>query len=214
MCIRDRDKFQKTVECDHPGLFERILYTDTSVKMSGANGGVIEAKQKVCIPVKLDLNEWAATSFVIADLGAKNIPFLFALPQVLNLDAVFDTTANREFLISRRTGYAYKLRKPKSHLLFDLLNPPMTKLNDMPPRISIGSNWTYDNWKGNSTSGKSQKGFSLGANRNPKIFLINLKPQGHLSNIARRGKWKIKKKPPKRKLKNFLDFFPWSLRLS
>lgn len=37
-------------------------------------------------------------------------------------------------------------------------------------------------------------------------MMIGLKPQGHLSNMARREKWEIKKKPPKRKQKNFLYF--------
>ena len=33
-----------------------------------------------------------------------------------------------------------------------------------------------------------------------------MKPQGHLSNVARRRKWKNKKRPPKKKLKNFLYY--------
>ena len=151
------DEFKGAIKNDYPELYQRILYTDTSVKMNAANGGKIEAMQQDCVPVKLDLSKnWAFTSFAIAELGRKHVPFLFSLPHVLNLDAIIDTTPNRECMISRKTGYAYKLRKPRGHLLLDLVNPPMRKLESFPQRISIGSNWTYKNYK-NSESEEQQK---------------------------------------------------------
>lgn len=154
------DKFNEDVQFNHPDLHGRILYTDANVRMSGANGQIIEAKKQVCTPIKLDLSsEWGKTAFVIAELGTKSVPFLLALPQLLKLDAVIDTTVNRECLISRRTGYAYRLRKPNSHLLFDLLNTPMVKLSDLPPRTSIGSNWTYPNCKRRRKSENVKKDF-------------------------------------------------------
>ena len=101
--------------------------------MNAANGGRIEAKQKVCVPMKLELSKkWAYKNFAVAELGKRNIPFLFSLPQINLLDAVIDTTQNKECMISRKTGYAYKLRKPRGHLLLDLVNPPMRKISSLP----------------------------------------------------------------------------------
>ena len=152
------DDFERLVKSDYPDLHKRILYANASVDMSAANGGKIESRETVCIPVKVDLsNRFTQTSFAIAELGNRNIPFLFSLPHMLLLDAVIDTTPNKGCLISRSTGHAYKLRKPRSHLLLDLLHPPMKKLNSLPQKISIASNWTYDNMKENPNAKDSKR---------------------------------------------------------
>ena len=129
-------EFTRMVKSDYPDLHKRILCTDASVDMSAANGGKIESRETVCVPVRIDLtDQFSQTSFAIAELGDRNIPFLFSLPQIMNLEAVIDTTPNKECMISRETGHAYKLRKPRSHLVLDLLNPPMIKLNSLPKTI-------------------------------------------------------------------------------
>ena len=128
--------------------------------MNAANGGSILSKEQICVPVKLELSKnWAQTSFAVAELGDKHIPFLFSLPQINNLDAIIDTTKDKECMISRKTGYAYKLRKPRGHLLLDLVNPPMRKISSLPQTITIGANWTFRNLKNSESEEHAKEHF-------------------------------------------------------
>lgn len=70
------------------------------------------------VPVRLDLSQnFSLTGFAITETGQEIIPFLVAMPQLSKLDEVVDTSPEKECMPSRTTGLAYKLRKPKAHLL-------------------------------------------------------------------------------------------------
>ena len=119
-----------------------------------ANGNSLRTSKNVSIPVKVDLTDkFTQTAFAVAENKDCDVPFLLAMPQILALGGIIDSTPGRECLYSRKYGFAYKLRKPQGHLLWDMMNSPMIKLDHIPQMLNI--NW--DTFEKRTDHGNNQK---------------------------------------------------------
>ena len=138
------------MEKDYPELNDRIASTPINLQLRVANGETIRSTESVCVPVRIDFSEdYSQTAFAVTDTGNENIPFILAIPQLSKLEIVIDTTPGNGYMVSRKTGFAYKLRKPKQHLLWNMIRGPMINLRDIPKHIDVNSVWKTP---GNSSS--------------------------------------------------------------
>ena len=75
------------------------------------------------------------TTFSVVETGEAPVPFLLSAPQMEELQCLIDIEG--KMMISRKTKHAYGLqRTDQGHLLFDLINNPMTKIQSVPKVFS------------------------------------------------------------------------------
>ena len=108
------DEYRSRMEKEYPELNDRIVSTPINLQPRVANGETLRSTESICVPVRIDFSEdYSQTAFAVTDTGKENIPFLVAMPQLSKLYIMINTTPGHGYMVSRRTGVAYKLRKPR-----------------------------------------------------------------------------------------------------
>ena len=117
----------------------------SSVTIRDAGCGLNHAICDVHFNINLSLrkDQTFQTSFSVICTGqdkSRATPFLMSSTQMDHLDLIIDYAGPH--MISRKTGYAYLLRKiaPGNHIVFDMINNPMKKLDTIPKQVRF-TNW-------------------------------------------------------------------------
>ena len=136
------DSYRSSLQKEYPEVCNRVVSSPISLQLRVANGETLRSAESVCVPVRIDLSdEFSQTAFAVTNTGSENIPFLVAMPQLSRLDIMINIKPGHEYMTSRSSGVAYKLRKPRQHLLWNMLQGPMMKLKEIPKHIDVDAVW-------------------------------------------------------------------------